>query len=168
MRIACKLEYNDIKAVITGDLLFYRLFQSNFRMQFPLTLREAAAVIRQDDLLGSALRMDTEANKRLKSIEEKCRNDLLEICSNIAIERKVTVASVINMQAITTMAEKLPETEAEMMQIPHITKANYEKFGERLLAITQNYAAQKLSEFFSGDLTGSVVFHDAAMPVDAI
>lgn len=49
------------------------------------------------------------------------------------------------------MAKSLPETEKEMLEIPHVTKANFEKYGEALLDVTQGYAAQKLGilMFFS-------------------
>ena len=42
------------------------------------------------------------------------------------------------------MSSQLPESEEEMMEIPHVTRANYEKYGEALLDVTQRFAAQKL------------------------
>lgn len=42
------------------------------------------------------------------------------------------------------MAKELPETEEEMLKIPHVTKANFEKYGEALLEVTQRYSAEKL------------------------
>ena len=45
------------------------------------------------------------------------------------------------------MSIELPESEEEMMKIPHVTRANYEKYGESLLDVTQRYAAQKLGSY---------------------
>lgn len=55
------------------------------------------------------------------------------------------------------MSKSLPESEEEMLRIPHVTKANYDKYGHSLLDVTQRFAAQKLGAFayFLGtDLVG--------------
>lgn len=117
------------------------------RLMFPLTDPKS---VRNNDFAtnsaaaGSALLFDNGVSKKLKEIEEKCKNDLLDICNSLASEKKITVSSLINMQAITAMAEKLPETETDMMNIPHVTKANYEKIGRKLLSVTQHYSAMRL------------------------
>lgn len=41
------------------------------------------------------------------------------------------------------MARQLPESVEDMLKIPHVTKANSAKYGQKLLEITQSYAAQK-------------------------
>lgn len=41
------------------------------------------------------------------------------------------------------MSKQLPACQEEMMKIPHVTKANYQKYGAKLLEITQNYSTQK-------------------------
>ncbi|XP_052867460.1 recQ-like DNA helicase Blm [Anopheles cruzii] len=81
---------------------------------------------------------------KVKDLQTRCYNDLLEVCRTIALQRDVTLASIMNIQALKTMSEKLPETATEMLALPHVTKANYEKYGKQLLDITQNYAAEKL------------------------
>lgn len=40
----------------------------------------------------------------------------------------------------------MPESEEEMRNVPHITQANFEKYGKVLLDITQGYAAQKIGK----------------------
>lgn len=137
------------------------LVEGRVKFEFPLSLKEVKA-IRQDEIANAggaasaALLFDSAISKQLKEVHEKCKNDLLDICNSLASEKKITVSSLINMQAITAMAEKLPETEADMMNIPHVTKANFEKIGKRLLSVTQHYAALKLSKkelvCFNGDL----------------
>ena len=42
------------------------------------------------------------------------------------------------------MSRVMPECEEEMRSIPHITEANYLKYGAQLLEITQRFAANKL------------------------
>lgn len=41
------------------------------------------------------------------------------------------------------MSRRLPETEEEMMSIPHVTRANYVKYGDKLKDITCSYRAVK-------------------------
>lgn len=43
------------------------------------------------------------------------------------------------------MSQLMPENENEMLKIDGVTKSNFEKFGEPLLEITQQAAAEKLS-----------------------
>lgn len=144
------------------------------KLMFPLTDPKS---VRNNDfatnsaVAGSALLFDTGASKKLKEIEERCKNDLLDICNAMASERKITVSSLINMQAITAMAEKLPESEEEMMNIPHITKANYEKIGRKLLSVTQHYAAMRLCKQRDlrtprNDFTHCSLFHFPAIMID--
>lgn len=119
------------------------------RLQIPLTDTKS---IRGEEVAGtsaalsSALLFESDATKKLKEIQEKCKNDLLEICNTIASEKKITVSSLINMQAITAMAEKLPESEQDMLNIPHVTKANYEKVCKQLLSVTRHYSAKRMGE----------------------
>lgn len=74
------------------------------------------------------------------SIKTKCFEDLLEKCRNIASEKNVTLASVMHMEALKNMSLKLPLTDTEMLEIPHVTKANFEKYGKALLEITTKFA----------------------------
>lgn len=126
-------------------LNLYSLVEGRVKLEFPLTDPRS---VRVEDVnagsSGSAL-FDSAVTKQLKDIESKCKNDLLEICNSLASEKKITVSSLINMQAIMAMAEKLPMSEQEMLNIPHVTKANYEKVGKQLLPITQHYAAKKMA-----------------------
>lgn len=48
------------------------------------------------------------------------------------------------MQSLNAMSRTLPETEAEMLNVVGVTRANYEKFGKGLLQITQKYAKEKI------------------------
>lgn len=69
----------------------------------------------------------------------QCHEALLEECRKIALEREILLSSVMNLTAVNSMSELLPSNKEEFMKIQHVTQANYTKYGERLLAITQKY-----------------------------
>lgn len=79
----------------------------------------------------------------LKELSEKCYNDLLQKCRDIAHARNMTVGSIMNNEALKMMAESMPTTEEEMMKISHVTKANFDKFGEQLLETLRHYAGER-------------------------
>ncbi|XP_058821975.1 recQ-like DNA helicase Blm isoform X2 [Topomyia yanbarensis] len=110
--------------------------------------------IQQDDI-GNEPKLDSQGNAQLKELQERCYNDLLDICRSLAAQKNVTLASIMNMQALKAMSERLPETQAEMLSLPHVTKANFEKYGQQLLEITQNYAAEKLCIMLDADTVGN-------------
>lgn len=96
------------------------------------------------DSVDKPVQIDLETSEKLTALQDRCNNDLLEVCRQLAATRNVTMGSIMNMQAIKVMAEKMPTTEEEMLSIQHVTKANYEKYGRELLEITQQYGAEKL------------------------
>lgn len=76
-------------------------------------------------------------------LRDKCYHDLMEVAREIAEEKSLAINQVMNMQALMEMSKRMPENEAEMLQIPHVTKANFEKYGQRFLNVTIPYAAQR-------------------------
>lgn len=83
-------------------------------------------------------------NKELEEVYSNCYNDLLETCRNIASEQNTTLASVMNMVALKIMSTTLPDSKEQMLRIPHVTQANFDKYGQQLLDITMDYSAQRL------------------------
>ena len=123
------------------------IMKENMTIEFALTQKERKAQalnLTNDSPADSASKSSSKTSQQLKDIYERCYSDLLDLCRTIAAARNVTMASIMNIQAIKAMAEQLPETEADMCSIPHVTKANFDKYGEKLLEITRNYAAEKL------------------------
>ncbi|XP_024882527.1 Bloom syndrome protein homolog [Temnothorax curvispinosus] len=51
------------------------------------------------------------------------------------------------------MSQRLPDTKEAMLQIPHVTEANFAKYGKALLNITQKYAAEKTAMLLENDTT---------------
>ncbi|XP_046867552.1 Bloom syndrome protein homolog [Drosophila willistoni] len=88
-----------------------------------------------------ALSGKNDGKSQLSEVHERCYTDLLDLCRTIAAQRNVTMASIMNMQALKAMSEQLPLTEQDMCSIPHVTKANFDKYGAKLLEITCNYAS---------------------------
>lgn len=99
--------------------------------------------------------MDDKSHQRQKKVEvaavdtednelvDKCYHELVEVAQQIAEERGLTLAQVMNMQAIREMSNKMPESENEMLKIAHVTKANFDKYGQRFLNITMPYSVQR-------------------------
>lgn len=90
------------------------------------------------------IKLDPATEKLVKELQDKCHNDLLSIVAKLANQRQCTMGNIMNIQTIKEMSIKLPSTEEEMLQLPHVTKANFEKFGKELLETTCVYAAEKL------------------------
>ncbi|XP_076043264.1 Bloom syndrome helicase isoform X2 [Oratosquilla oratoria] len=80
----------------------------------------------------------------LKQLQEECYNCLLDTVKALAEARQVSYTNIVNLAALRHMSQSMPESEEEMLKIPHVTQANYFKYGGALLEVTQRYAAQKL------------------------
>jgi len=79
----------------------------------------------------------------IKELQDNCYAELMMIIRGIASALDVSASSIMNMVAVRAMSQRLPETEESMLQIPHVTKANFVKYGKALLNITQKYAKEK-------------------------
>uniref|UniRef100_A0A182XWD0 RecQ-like DNA helicase BLM n=1 Tax=Anopheles stephensi TaxID=30069 RepID=A0A182XWD0_ANOST len=119
----------------------------NRRVRIEFSIKEKLAgrgKLTKTDVPAAAAQESSQISIQLRDLQNRCYNDLLEICRAIAMQRNATLASIMNIQALKAMSEKLPESPGEMLTLPHVTKANFEKYGKQLLEITQNYAAEKL------------------------
>ncbi|XP_077255988.1 Bloom syndrome helicase isoform X3 [Temnothorax americanus] len=79
----------------------------------------------------------------VKELQDRCYAELMTIIREIASTLDVSASSIMNMVAVRAMSQRLPETEEAMLQIPHVTKANFVKYGKALLNITHKYAAER-------------------------
>lgn len=64
----------------------------------------------------------------------------MDLCLGIAQSLGASSSSIMPREALQTMSEILPEDTEQMLQIPHVTRANFVKYGQLLLDITRNYA----------------------------
>lgn len=86
----------------------------------------------------------TESEEKDNELSDGCYHALLEVVKDICDETGLTIQQVFNMQALVEMSKRMPETKNEMMQIPHVTAANFDKFGKRLLEVTTKFSAERL------------------------
>ncbi|KAK8726686.1 hypothetical protein OTU49_009995 [Cherax quadricarinatus] len=115
-------------------------FLSNPNMKFEFEMKK-------DGNNESRTEADAELENdddELKQLQNDCYTALLQTVKDLAAAKGVNYTNVINMSALRLMSLSMPESEEEMLLIPHVTKANFEKYGQSLLDITQRYAAQKL------------------------
>lgn len=83
-------------------------------------------------------------DKEIDDLKQKCYTELCEIVNGIASALDVSASSIMNVVALRTMSHRLPESENDMLKIPHVTKANFDKYGITLLDITKKFAAEKI------------------------
>ncbi|XP_034485836.1 Bloom syndrome protein homolog [Drosophila innubila] len=115
------------------------LMKETPKIEFALTRKEGGG----SKVVATVSEPTSAGNSDLRHIHDRCYSDLLDLCRTIAAARNVTMASIMNMQALKAMAEELPTTEKDMCAIPHVTKANFDKYGAKLLEITNGYALEK-------------------------
>ncbi|XP_012267844.2 Bloom syndrome protein homolog [Athalia rosae] len=113
------------------------LTKQNIKIKFALRKCGSATTV----AVGSADAIPS--NEALKDLQSRCYSELMSIVRGIAGALDVSAASIMNMIAVRAMSQQLPATEKEMLKIPHVTKANYDKYGKALLDITAKYAAEK-------------------------
>jgi len=116
------------------------LLSGKSNVRFPIQKKESAKASEQPSTSNVAAERDPE----LEQLEQTCYTSLLDCCKTLAHEAGVTYTSIMNLQALRVMATNLPVCEEEMLQIQHVTKANYVKYGAKLLEITTGFAAERL------------------------
>ncbi|XP_017012371.2 recQ-like DNA helicase Blm [Drosophila takahashii] len=121
-----------------------KLMEGTPTFEFAVTKNAKEAKATVGSVSDAAANSGAESKSGMREIHERCYTDLLDLCRTIASQRNVTMASIMNIQALKAMAETLPLSEKDMCSIPHVTKANYDKYGAKLLEITCNYASEKL------------------------
>ena len=76
------------------------------------------------------------------AVRELCLQRLTELCQQLAHAGNVPPATIMNVQALHDMAGRLPTDRAQMLQITHVTEANFAKYGDKLLEAIRPYAEQ--------------------------
>lgn len=117
------------------------LMKQNKKVEFSLMeKRYQAQTSKKLDVANAG---DDSHKTKIEELQDRLYHDLMDIARSIADERNLTIQQVINMEALRQMSVSMPETEEEMMQIPHITKANFMKYGKRFLETIIPYSAQR-------------------------
>ncbi|XP_071549733.1 recQ-like DNA helicase Blm [Panulirus ornatus] len=116
-------------------------FLSNPTSKFEFEMKNISSGEGRGD---TSVAVPEEDDDELQQLQNDCYAALLQTVKDLAAAKGVSYTNIINMVALRLMSRSLPESEEEMLKIPHVTKANFEKYGQALLDITQRYAAQKL------------------------
>ncbi|CAH2102320.1 unnamed protein product [Euphydryas editha] len=122
-----------------NNLLSGKLRIEFHKRQAPQQSEAAVKAVREAPVAAGA-----SLTARLKSLEDRCKVDLVEACREMARERGVSLEAVFPHAALLAMAASQPESADAMLALPHVTRANYDKYGQRLLSITSAYATKKL------------------------
>ncbi|XP_012280002.1 Bloom syndrome protein homolog [Orussus abietinus] len=120
-----------------GNKVKELMMDKNKKVIFPIRSSKSTTVVTTVSSVAQPV------NKVLKDLQDRCYSDLMHIIRGIAASLEVSASSIMNMIAIRAMSQQLPETEEAMLQIPHVTKANFDKYGKALLEITKKYANDK-------------------------
>ncbi|XP_050362920.1 recQ-like DNA helicase Blm isoform X2 [Nymphalis io] len=136
---------NDISnAYITTGPELDRLLSGEIKIEFAKQPQS-----QQTTVAATPAPAATDANKpginaRLDSLVNRCYADLVEACRQMAQERGASLTTLFPQVSLRAMANALPETTEAMLALPHVTRANYDKYGHRLLRITCDYSLEKL------------------------
>lgn len=114
-------------------------------VKFEFHIREKTT-IQQEDVMSN----DTNnplMNEELKELTQRCYDELVKYCQEIANEKHIQLGSVMNLEALHKMSKILPTSQKEMLKIQHVTKANFDKYGAKLLDITSAFEAEKICKY---------------------
>ena len=128
-------------------ILFFKIFLEIMREDLPNTSAGLATVSSSPSTSRSSIESKQNIDKEINDLKQRCYQELAEIVNGIAGALDVSANTIMNMVAIRAMSQQLPETEEDMLKIPHVTKANFVKYGKALLDITQKYAAEKCGKY---------------------
>ncbi|EFN77228.1 Bloom syndrome protein-like protein [Harpegnathos saltator] len=115
--------------------------KNDIKLQIPIRLSDK---ITNGVATVSKATVTKEVDGIIRELQDRCYTELMTIIRGIAGALDVSASSIMNMVAIRAMSQRLPDTEEAMLQIPHVTKANFVKYGKALLDITRKYAAEKI------------------------
>ncbi|XP_039758465.1 Bloom syndrome protein homolog [Pararge aegeria] len=118
-----------------------KLMSGNLRIVFPMKIERKAALV---TTVTPAQTNDSHIGELIKRLEDRCYADLVEACREMAVSRGASLGAVFPQAALRAMAASLPDSPAAMLALPHVTRANYDKYAARLLDLTTAYAVEKL------------------------
>ncbi|XP_052752248.1 recQ-like DNA helicase Blm [Galleria mellonella] len=121
-----------------------KILSGGHRVVFPMRCAEKPSVSLPVGGAAGAGSDVSPVHALLKRIEERCYADLVEACREMGEARGVSLAAVLPQAALKAMCQRLPDTAEAMLALPHVTRANYDKYGAHLLTITSAYAVEKM------------------------
>lgn len=120
----------------------HNLMNNMLRIVFPMKCDKKPSLVTTG--VSNKNDADSGVNAAIRKLEDRCYADLVEACRELGQARGASLTAVLPLAALKAMAAKLPDREEEMLTLPHITRANYHKYGKHLLEITTQYSIEKL------------------------
>ncbi|ODM99475.1 Bloom syndrome protein, partial [Orchesella cincta] len=111
------------------------------KVQFPVSKPKEKA---PTNAAEKSLNLELEGT--IGALQKACYRDLIIMCKEIAAGMGVTQwTTIMSAQALRAMSVAMPETPNEMLQLPGVTKANFDKYGAKLLEITVKSSADRFT-----------------------
>nr|CAD7429313.1 unnamed protein product [Timema monikensis] len=128
------------------------LLAGQVKVMFPM--RGKSATNQDANTSKPSLSSSNPFAQQLQELQDRCYSELMDVCRAIADTLGVSAHSVMNVQAIRAMSQSMPECAEDMLKISHVTQANFDKYGQALLQVTQQYAAEKLGLMLNEEENG--------------
>nr|CAD7437741.1 unnamed protein product [Timema bartmani] len=128
------------------------LLAGQVKVMFPM--RGKSATNQDANTSKPSLSSNNPFAQQLQELQDRCYSELMDVCRAIADTLGVSAHSVMNVQAIRAMSQSMPECAEDMLKISHVTQANFDKYGQALLQVTQQYAAEKLGLMLNEEENG--------------
>ncbi|XP_058798407.1 recQ-like DNA helicase BLM isoform X2 [Phymastichus coffea] len=104
------------------------LMTTDIKVTIPIETENQTTLSLESSVNSNPHKITSEVREQLEKdlidLEQRCYTDLVDI--------------------VTAMSQQFPETKEEMLKIAHVTKTNFDKYGNILLDITGKYAAERL------------------------
>ncbi|CAH2982006.1 unnamed protein product [Chilo suppressalis] len=119
-----------------------KLMCGGLRVVFPMKCEPKPSVVTAP--ASNSTPEQSSVTALIQRLQGRCYADLVEACREIAESRGARLTALLPQAALKAMSVRLPETADDMLALPHLTRANYDKFGASLLNITSAYAVEKI------------------------
>jgi len=120
------------------------VFSGLCKITFPLSKRKEKVSAAPSNSTSTSINLGLEGE--IGALQKRCYHELINKCKEIAAEVGANQwTTIMSVQALRAISVAMPETPNEMLQLPGVTKANFEKYGDKLLEISVRYSAEKFS-----------------------
>lgn len=109
-----------------------------------ITINIDKKVASHKDPVAAATNENSEEDNVLKTLEEECFAELKNAIAKNFPELK-SVYLALPIECFREIAEKLPQTKAEMLEIDQMTHFRFERFGSHLLQVCKEFNAKRMN-----------------------
>ncbi|KAG5683750.1 hypothetical protein PVAND_013015 [Polypedilum vanderplanki] len=119
------------------------IMRGNKKIEFAVQERQLFANRKKNENIPAKTSDILTDDPLMEELQDQCYHELMEVAKLIADERNLAIQQVMNMEALRQMSIKIPKTVEEMLEIPHVTKANFNKYGQGFLNVCQSYRIKR-------------------------